>query len=547
MLRWTCAAPGPRILDLHELLRAHTHRAKQRVEANDGKEAHVINSTQVPAILRERSQWVCWRFKERDGKTTKVPINPRTVQNASSTDASTWATHVEALRAQEEHGLDGVGFVVTEDDDLVGVDLDNCISDDGSVADWALGIIRALNSYTEFSPSGHGLHVFVQGVWPTRQRNRHEVPGGGRVEVYGDGRYFTVTGKPYGAPRDVEMRQDALDAMGRVMGVAADATVNIDGDLVLDPSAVLTGAQMEEFLSGGRGARRRLALWDMKGRAETRPSSQSEADLMLANHAVALGWANQDIANLIIAHRRKHGKDVMKAVRPDYIRRTLAKARTSAAGSALDLLPFKVLHLVKVGKYDPEFLLELEGGAEIELGEAGALNSSSAFNCALLSAGFQLTRPARRAFSDIVSALLQIMVERPTSSAVDLFMEHIQRHLFANRPTPLDFPGGAGTLACAMEQDLKCGGVFGVWAYACMDGSVQVIHHEAAQTWVVDVGRHEPRATTAKYLRRLGFTKGKPVDITYKDPVGETVRCKRQIWLSRPGLLPAEDVKFLAQ
>lgn len=56
--------------------------------------------------------------------------------------------------------------------------------------------------------------------------------------------------------------------------------------------------------------------------------SSSEYDLSLATTAVKAEWTDQEIANLLIAHRRLHGGDVDKALRQDYVQRTLRKART---------------------------------------------------------------------------------------------------------------------------------------------------------------------------------------------------------------------------
>ena len=61
--------------------------------------------------------------------------------------------------------------------------------------------------------------------------------------------------------------------------------------------------------------------------------SMSEWDLSLASLAAHLGWTDQEIADLIVAHRREHG-DVEKALRPDYIRGTLAKARRERVATA---------------------------------------------------------------------------------------------------------------------------------------------------------------------------------------------------------------------
>lgn len=57
--------------------------------------------------------------------------------------------------------------------------------------------------------------------------------------------------------------------------------------------------------------------------------SQSEYDLALASFAVIAGWNDQEIADLIIHHRRKHNEDTSKAQREDYIRRTIRRSRSN--------------------------------------------------------------------------------------------------------------------------------------------------------------------------------------------------------------------------
>lgn len=38
----------------------------------------VPNSRGLPDALSTRAQWLCWRAKERDGRMTKVPVDPTT-------------------------------------------------------------------------------------------------------------------------------------------------------------------------------------------------------------------------------------------------------------------------------------------------------------------------------------------------------------------------------------------------------------------------------------------------------------------------------------
>lgn len=167
-----------------------------------------------PAIdeLGKIPQWVCWGPTRRNGKITKPPINPKTGDHASSTDPNTWTSIDDAIQEgvnpkNTRGGLAGIGFVFQMHDPYVGIDLDKCITDDGAIAPWAREIIDSLDSYTETSPSGKGLHIIVKGKWNGGKRK-------GGLEVYDRERYFTVTGQhPDGTQQIITERQSELDAL----------------------------------------------------------------------------------------------------------------------------------------------------------------------------------------------------------------------------------------------------------------------------------------------------------------------------------------------
>jgi primase-polymerase (primpol)-like protein len=82
-----------------------------------------------------------------------------------------------------------VGFVVTATHPFAGVDLDHCRDPEtGKVALWAADIIRRLDSYTEVTPSGAGVRIWVRATLPPGGRKK------GRIELYDRDRYFTITG-----------------------------------------------------------------------------------------------------------------------------------------------------------------------------------------------------------------------------------------------------------------------------------------------------------------------------------------------------------------
>ena len=144
----------------------------------------LVKVESIPEELRVRPQWVVW--KAVGDKPDKVPYSARTGRRASSTDLLTWSTFQEALEAYGNGEYAGLGFVFSSADPYTGIDLDNCVDENGEIALWALEIVRYFDSYTELSATGSGLHVIVRGEVPNRRK--------GDVEVYSSKRFFTVTG-----------------------------------------------------------------------------------------------------------------------------------------------------------------------------------------------------------------------------------------------------------------------------------------------------------------------------------------------------------------
>ena len=121
----------------------------------------------LPPELLVLPQWVVWKRVMKPGasKATKIPYSARTGAPASTTDASTWATFDAAVAASTANeAFAGIGFVFTAGDPYVGIDLDNCIdAKSGELTAEAKSIVTAIDSYTERTPSGNGLHIVARG------------------------------------------------------------------------------------------------------------------------------------------------------------------------------------------------------------------------------------------------------------------------------------------------------------------------------------------------------------------------------------------------
>jgi primase-polymerase (primpol)-like protein len=150
----------------------------------------------IPAELKDRPQWVCWRLEWRKKEWTKPPINPRTGHYASHSDLTTWTPFADALAYYRGGKCDGLGFVFCTADPFCGIDLDNCRDPQtGMVAVWARAIVAEIDSYCEVSPSGTGLKIIARGKLPGP--GRRAALETGEVELYGELRYFTITGIPW--------------------------------------------------------------------------------------------------------------------------------------------------------------------------------------------------------------------------------------------------------------------------------------------------------------------------------------------------------------
>lgn len=159
---------------------------------SERKPSGVVQPEQIPRILMPYPQWVCWRYVDRgEGrKPDKQPVNPRTLANAGVHWANTWGTFDVACTTYLRHihdGVSGIGFVLTPEDPYVAVDIDDCVQEN-EIEARALQIIDELKSYTEISPSGHGIRILV--VSPEFQDNVRKHA----IEVYSHSRYVTITG-----------------------------------------------------------------------------------------------------------------------------------------------------------------------------------------------------------------------------------------------------------------------------------------------------------------------------------------------------------------
>lgn len=165
------------------------------------------NFNEIPTELKALPQWILWRSETRNNKPTKVPYQPNG-EMAQANNRRTWSTFATAVKFYLQGDYDGIGFVFSRQDNYIGIDIDKCVTDEKPNS-FATEIIDTLDSYTEFSPSGTGIHIIIKGGLP------QSVLGTGRkntkhgLEIYSYGRYFSFTGNRENS-NDVYERTDEL-------------------------------------------------------------------------------------------------------------------------------------------------------------------------------------------------------------------------------------------------------------------------------------------------------------------------------------------------
>lgn len=160
----------------------------------------VPDPASVPAELAARKQWLIWGYRPGETEAKKYRKMPhyadggrRAGGQGSDDDRRRLVTLAVAVDAVSRGDFDGVGFAFLPGDGLIGIDLDGMIDpESGEVSERCANIISACETYTEYSPSGKGVHIIGLG-----QIERSVKSNDIGVEVFCGSQFFTFTGRPW--------------------------------------------------------------------------------------------------------------------------------------------------------------------------------------------------------------------------------------------------------------------------------------------------------------------------------------------------------------
>ena len=275
----------------------------------------------IPKHLKNQQQWVVWGIV---GEPPKAPFNPERLlklktEPAKSGVSDTWGTYEEAVRCVCQGLALGIGYEFNGQG-VYGVDLDHVISESGIITPQAQEIVDGLASYTEVSPSGRGLHIFVTADHANIIRHRKQ---GGFVEIYTNARYFTMTGNAYGGYDHIAHRSAELQKIHDQYLLPETPKENTSAHFVESPLCapdyLRRGLEKDPILR---------ACWN----GERRCGDESASDQALMNKLAY--WCNANLGEMMAAFlqspyfSQKGEAHQKKCRRADYLPNT---AKTACA------------------------------------------------------------------------------------------------------------------------------------------------------------------------------------------------------------------------
>lgn len=257
---------------------------------DQNKRSTATDGVQINALaqaLGNYKLWVNYRLETAHGKTQKIPYAVAGGL-ASSTNPLTWSTYAEAI-----HKSDKVSIACTLDQKFLAIDIDHCIKEKSishEKKDIIINLISEANTYTEISPSGNGLHLYLILTESLSLIANKKAP----FECYTSKRFLTVTGNSFGSSRavrtvSIDEAMRILSIMGYPWGrVVSDERILTPLPLSLDDSALL-----EKIFSSKNGAKVK-ALYD--GDISHYGGDESSADMALCSFLAF--WTRKDTSRM---------------------------------------------------------------------------------------------------------------------------------------------------------------------------------------------------------------------------------------------------------
>jgi putative DNA primase/helicase len=184
-----------------------------------------FSAEKIPALLQQLPQWLHWvaTQQKQDGRFDKIPVNTGG-RAIDSHDPDNWLGFADVLKRFNVARHSGIAIALAgnairvDGGDtpvyLIGVDVDKCVIGQGAqgipeLSAEAQQVVDLCGSYTELSPSGTGVRIFLLSDTLVPGRNQ------AGMEIYSEKRFLTVTGAGWGDLR--RLGAEELDALQKLM------------------------------------------------------------------------------------------------------------------------------------------------------------------------------------------------------------------------------------------------------------------------------------------------------------------------------------------
>lgn len=285
-----------------------THTTSDSERRNNVK----TNYNNLPDELKRRGLFCLWRYEKVKGRLSKIPYSLRGCK-AKSTDRNSFCSFGTALKVADRYSGIGLGIF----DGFCAVDIDHCVAD-GKLSKLALDVINAMNSYTEYSPSGEGVRIIFRadGFKYDKEKyyiNNHKIG----LEIYVSGstnKYVTLTGNVI---RNVPIAERG-DKLSAVLEKYMKKPTVKKTDKPMECRSYLSDGEVIEKAINAKNGAKFSELW-----SGNYDKSHSEADLALCS--MLAFWSGGDVAQIDRLFRQS-GLYRKKWERKDYRGETIKKA-----------------------------------------------------------------------------------------------------------------------------------------------------------------------------------------------------------------------------
>lgn len=153
----------------------------------------------LPPHVRQHGLFCGWQYQSVPGleKPKKVPVDLARRKPANPSDPTTFVPMASLTGYDcKALGCDGIGLGIFGN--ICAIDIDHCIDDNGNYSAMATDIINTMKSYTEISPSGHGIRILFLATDFQYDKNKYYINNQKiGLEVYVAGatnKYVSLTG-----------------------------------------------------------------------------------------------------------------------------------------------------------------------------------------------------------------------------------------------------------------------------------------------------------------------------------------------------------------